>query len=335
MQKIARLALIAAASAFAVIPLLSQTPSPNKPSFEVVSVKPGAPGTGFRGGGPRGNSLSITNAPLRMLVQMAYQRGSAPGPAMQLQVIGAPNWMDTEPFDVQAKADCSGGAIPREQMQLMIQSLLEERFQLKAHYETRELPIYNLVVAKDGLKMKLSEDQTPALPVVGAPTLCGPVPAGPLPGPRGLPFDPSRPGTMPAMPRGAMMMMMNPTTGMTMNATAVPIGNLVGMLQGQAGRPIIDKTGLKGLFDIKLNFSMEGLPGMAGLGGLLPPPPGAVGPGPGAPGVPAGPGLAPAAADPVPSLFTAVQEQLGLRLESTKGPVEVLVIDSVQKPTEN
>jgi uncharacterized protein (TIGR03435 family) len=132
-----------------------------------------------------------------------------------------------------------------------------------------------------------------------------------------------------------MMIMMNPTSGMTMNATSVPIGNLVGMLQGQAGRPIIDKTGLAGLFDVKLNFSMEGLPGMAGLGGLLPPPPGAVGPGPGAPGVPAGPGQAPAAADPVPSLFTAVQEQLGLRLESTKGPVEVLVIDSVQKPTEN
>ena len=332
MQKTGRLILIGAAVAFAVIPLLSQTPEPKKPSFEVVSVKPGVPGPGFRGGGPRGNSLSMANTPLRMLVQMAYQRGTAPGPGMQLQVIGAPNWMDTEPFDVQAKADCSGGAIPREQMQLMIQSLLEERFQLKAHYETRELPIYNLVVAKDGLKMKLSEDQTPPPLVAGAPTLCGPVPAGGLPGPRGLPFDPSKPGTM---PRGAMIMMMNPTTGLTMNATSVPMVNLVGMLQGQAGRPIIDKTGLTGLFDVKLNFSMEGLPGMAGLGGLLPPPPGAVGPGPGAPGVPAGPGLAPAAADPVPSLFTAVQEQLGLRLESTKGPVEVLVIDSVQKPTEN
>jgi uncharacterized protein (TIGR03435 family) len=138
---------------------------------------------------------------------------------------------------------------------------------------------------------------------------------------------------MPAAPRGAMMMMMNPTTGMTMNATAVPIGNLIGLLQNQAGRPIIDKTNLKGLFDVKLNFSMEGLPGPAGLGGLgLPPGAGPLGgPGPGVPG-----GAVPAAsADPVPSLFTAIQEQLGLRLESTKGPVDVLVIDSVQKPTEN
>src|SRR5262245_22192968 len=154
MQKTGRIALITAAFAFAVIPLLSQTPAQTpatpKPSFEVISVKPGAPGPGFRGGGPRGNSLSMTNMPLRMLVQMAYGRttGSAPL-GIQLQIQGAPGWMDSEPYDVQAKADCSNGPIPREQMQLMIQSLLEDRFQLKAHYETRELPTYNLVVVKE------------------------------------------------------------------------------------------------------------------------------------------------------------------------------------------
>src|SRR5262245_17974236 len=125
--------------------------------------------------------------------------------------------------------------------------MLEERFQLKAHYETRELPIYNLVVAKEGLKMKPSEDQTSPLPIQAAATLCGPQPAGglqppgPPPGLRGNPFDPSRPGALPTPPRGAMMMMMNPTTGMTMSATSVPVGNLIGMLQNQAGRPIIDK----------------------------------------------------------------------------------------------
>ena len=326
-----RLVLITAAAAFAAIPLLSQEPQTKKPSFEVASVKPGAPGPGFRGGGPRGNSFTMTNVPLRFVVQMAYARSAGTGPGIQLQIQGAPSWMDSELYDIQAKADCSGGAIPREQMQLMVQSLLEERFQLKAHYETRELPIYNLVVVKEG-KMKLSEDQTSPLPLGAAPTLCGPQPAGGVPaGPRGLPFDPSKPGTL---PRGAMIMMMNPTTGMTMNATSAPIGNLVGLLQGQAGRPVIDKTNLKGLFDIKLNFSMEGLPGPAALGGLPPPPL------PGGPGLvgPAGPGGAPApttATEPVPSLFTAIQEQLGLKLESTKGPVEVLVIDSVQKPTEN
>jgi uncharacterized protein (TIGR03435 family) len=130
-----------------------------------------------------------------------------------------------------------------------------------------------------------------------------------------------------AMPRGSMMMMMSPT-GMTMRATATPFSNLVNQLTQRLGRPVIDKTGLKGLFDFTLQFSPEGLANPTPFGPL---PPGA-GFGPGGPGVP---GTPPAtAADPVPSLFTAIQE-LGLRLESTKGPVEVLVIDSVQKPTED
>jgi uncharacterized protein (TIGR03435 family) len=344
MQKIGRLFLITAAFAFAVIPLLSQTaaqqtPAARKPSFEVISVKQGAPGSGFRGGGPRGNSLILTNAPARMLLQLAYQRTAGAAPGIQLQVVGAPSWMDSEFYDIQAKADCSGGPIPREQMQLMIQSLLEDRFQLKAHHETRELPIYNLVVVKEG-KLKASDDQTaPVGPVPGGATLCGPVPEfpgtpfGPRggPGARGGPFDPSNPPPLPPLPRGAMRMMMNPTTGMTMEATSAPIANIVNLLQGSAGRPIIDKTGLKGLFDFKLNFSAEGLPGIGTPFGPAPPPP----PAPAAPG---GGGLNPTtnnAADPIPSLFTAIQEQLGLKLESTKGPVEVLVIDSAQKPTEN
>jgi uncharacterized protein (TIGR03435 family) len=336
MQTTAKLVLLTAAFAFAVIPLLSQTPETKKPTFEVTSVKRGAAGAGFRGGGPRGNSLTLSNMPLRLLVQMAYQRTAVQGPGVQLQVFGAPSWMDSELYDVQAKADCSAGPIPREQMQLMIQSLLEERFQLKAHFETRELPIYNLLVVKDG-KLKPSEDQTAPFPQLTGPTLCSPQSADafPLAGPRGAPFDPSKPGNL---PRGAMMMMVNPTTGMTMNATSAPIANLVNMLQGQAGRPIIDKTGLKGLFDFKLNFSMEGLPSQGALGGFLGPGPGGPGAGGlvGGPGGGAGPSTAPnSASEPVPSLFTAVQEQLGLKLEPTKGPVDVLVIDSVQKPTEN
>ncbi len=132
---------------------------------------------------------------------------------------------------------------------------------------------------------------------------------------------------MSAMPRGAMMIMMG-ADGMTMQAPGVPIANFVGMLGQFAGRPVIDKTDLKGLFDIKMRFSPEGitLPGARGGG------PGLQAPG----GGPGGPGGAPGnnAADPVPSLFTAIQE-LGLRLESAKGPVEVLVVESAQKPTEN
>jgi len=323
-----RTALLIAAFLFAVFPLLSQTSSSKKPSFEVVSIKPSAPGLGIRGGGPRGDKYIMTGASLRMLLQQGYSRSATGGPLGQLQIIGGPGWMDSDRYDIQATADCSGGALSREQNQLMIQSMLEDRFQLKAHMETRELPIYNLVVTKDGPKIKASEDQTPSpFAATGGPTPCGaapaaaaPLPPPPAPGQRGGPGDPNF-----VPPRGAMFMMMSPM-GFTVQATGAPIGNLVGLLQQQVGRNVIDKTGLKGLFDFKLQFSPEGL----SLPGA---PPGLLGPG-------AGPGAAgpsPSAAtpsDPVPSLFTAIQD-LGLRLESSKGPVEVLVVDSAQKPNEN
>jgi uncharacterized protein (TIGR03435 family) len=268
--------------------------------------------------------MDLTGANLRMLLQISYGRIAA-GPGPQIQIVGGPTWMDSDRYDIQAKADCSGGKLSNEQTQLMMQSLLEDRFQLKAHKETRELPVYNLVVGKDGPKLKASADQTPTAFASGPPTPCDPDAAKfnlpPLPPPpRG-----GGPGVLPdlsGMPRGAMFMMMSPT-GMTMVTNGVPIANLVGMLSQQVGRPVFDKTDLKGLFDFKLTFSPEGIQNPFGGG-----PPGG---GPPIGGLSTTPNNS---ADPVPSIFTAIQE-LGLRLESTKGPVEVLVVDSVQKPTEN
>jgi len=333
MNQMKKFALLSVAAAFAVLPLLSQTTAP-KPSFEVVSIKPSPPGNFIRGGGPRGDRFTLSGASLRMLLQFAYQDSNVGFLGGQLQVIGGPNWMDSDRYDIQAKADCSGGTIPREQVQLMVQSLLEDRFQLKAHTETRELPIYSLVVAKDGPKIKPSEDQTSTPAGIGPPQPCAPAENSQFPGPgqRGFPFNPNAPP-----PRGAMTMQMNPTTGLTMSGSGMPITAVVTMLQQQVGRPVIDNTNLKGLFDFKLQFSLEGLAtpfGAAGFGG----PGGGPGAGPAivGPTGPTGPAPAPStASDPVPSLFTAIQEQLGLKLESTKGPVEVVVIDSVQKPTEN
>jgi uncharacterized protein (TIGR03435 family) len=262
----------------------------------------------------------MSAATLRMLLQNAYQRPSTTGPVGPIQIFGGPSWMDSDRYDIQATADCSGGVLSREQVQLMVQSMLEDRFQLKAHLETRELPIYNLVVGKDGPKLKASADQT--LTSIGAATLplpCNPasvVPPPPPPPP--IPRGPDGRGGLSdpnfAMPRGAMGLSFSPA-GFAIRGAAVPITNLVNALQQQLGRSVIDKTSLKGLFDFNLQFSPEGLttPG----GGVLPPPP------PGA-----------TATDPLPSIFTAIQE-VGLRLESTKGPVEVLVVDSAQKPTEN
>ena len=119
-------------------------------------------------------------------------------------------------------------------------------------------------------------------------------------------------------------MMLMGAGSMTVQASGVPLTNLISTLQQQLGRPVIDKTELTGLFDFKLQFSPEGLPGSVPPGGFAPPP------GIGA----AGAAAPPVASDPAPSIFTALQE-LGLRLESARGPVNVLVVESVQKPSLN
>jgi uncharacterized protein (TIGR03435 family) len=212
------------------------------------------------------------------------------------QLVGAPSWIDTDHFDVEAKAGGDQAAIPSDQIQLMLQSLLEDRFQLKVHWEMREIPVYNLLVAKDGPKVKLSPDQT----ATGT--------GGPAPSP-----DPATPP-----PRGTMRVFgkpspSSPATLVTMSATAIPMSTLLNMLPAYVGRPVIDKVDLKGLYDLRLEFVPEAL-SVAPAGQAAPPVP----------------------LDPVgPSIFTALEEQLGLKLESAKGPVEVLVIDSVSKPSEN
>jgi uncharacterized protein (TIGR03435 family) len=343
MNKTAKLLLLTAAFGFAVVPLLSQTSPKPRASFDVISIKPSPPITGGAiriGGGARGDRYTMSGVTLKMLLQRAYSKTAttaAPVPPAQLQIIGGPAWMDSDRYDIQATADCSGGVLSPEQLQLMVQSMLEDRFQLKAHLETRELPIYNLVAGKDGPKIKAAEDQTPSGPgpAGGGPSQpCAPASATPAQTPPPPPPPPAPGGQRGSfadpnfrMPRGATGIMFGPTSAI--RGSAVPITTLVNMLQQQLGRTVIDKTGLKGLFDFVLQFSPEGLSGPPALAGLLPP---GLGPGP-AGG--AGPATgASVAADPVPSLFTAIQE-LGLRLESAKGPAEVLVVESAQKPTEN
>jgi uncharacterized protein (TIGR03435 family) len=236
------------------------------------------------------------------------------------RIIGGPSWADSERYDIEAKAPAGG---ERGALQPMLQGMLEDRFQLKVHKETRELPVYELVVAKGGSKMKLSEDQTP------------PPPPGPLPlpergaGPRGDPAAGARgpiavTGTGaaagPAFGRGPLPRGSSGRGSIngrnTFQGTAIPVSAMVTGIQGQLDRPVVDKTGLMGLFDIKLEWT----PGAEQ-------PPGPFGPNPNAP--------PPAPPEDAVSIFTAVQEQLGLRLESAKGPLEVIVIDSAQKPTEN
>jgi uncharacterized protein (TIGR03435 family) len=173
----------------------------------------------------------------------------------------------------------------------MLQSLLIERCKLAVNHENKELPVYALVVAKGGVKMKKSDFVPPDKPMSGPPPM-------------------GKNGT----PTGGMIRM---TGRGSVESTGVEIPILVNVLSRSAGRMVIDKTGLTGRWDFKLTWTPEIPEGL----------------GPGGPGGPGGGSPPPEAAGP--SLFTAIQEQLGLKLEPEKAPVDVLVIQHVEKPSEN
>jgi len=286
-----------------LIGLILQSPL----QFEVASVKPntGGPGPTIVQI-PLTGRVNILNATVRALLRASYR-------LQDYQIIGGPDWLNADRFDIQASppadyrppAPCFGADCPVSPAQMMMQALLADRFQLRAHRETRELPVYELIVGRSGFKLK--EVAAPPLPAPGAPP-----PPPPPPPPPGTPPPISTAG-LPTPPPGFMM-----NFGIGFAATAVQLSALTSSLTQILGRPVVDKTGIKGYYTFKLVFSRDGLPN----NGPTPPPPGGL----------AG-GLT--ASDPMPSIFTAVQEELGLRLDSSKGTVEVLVIDSVRKPAEN
>jgi uncharacterized protein (TIGR03435 family) len=264
-------------------------------TFEVVSIKPnnGNDGRTMIGLMP-GGRFTARNIALRELIVNAYR-------IQPNQLSGAPGWISNERFDIEAKP---AGEVTQEQIPLMLQALLEERFHFKAHRETKDGPVYELIVAKGGLKMPLSADQTPLQRPGAAPG--GPPPGGPNGGPpAGGPPPANFNG---AMPRGGMRL--GPGS---YNATAIPVSQLINAMARSLSRPIIDKTGLTGLYDVDLKFTPEQIPR-----GPLPP------------------GVEPPPIDPNgPTIYTALQEQLGLKLDSATGPVELLIVDAIERPTEN
>ena len=269
-----------------VVPLFSQSPL-QKLTFEVVSLKLNKSGVRNRSVGAAGGRFVATNVSLRGLLDYAYRTRSSG--LFDSQIAGGPSWLDTDRFDVEAKPEGDSRPIPVDQMQLLVVSLLEDRFQLRLHREKREMAVYNLLMAKKG-KLKRSEDQSPVV--------YGPLGGTPPPSKSSSP------------PRGASMMMAN-NSGVELMATAINMATLAGSLQLQVDRPIIDKTNLQGLFDIELRFAPTSAIQSAPQPGAAPP------------------------VEVGPSLFTALQEQLGLKLQAGKGPVEVFVIDHIERPTEN
>jgi uncharacterized protein (TIGR03435 family) len=176
------------------------------------------------------------------------------------QISGGPAWLGTDDFDIEAKSE---GDPPNEEMLAMLRALLADRFQLKVRLETREQNVYALSVAKDGHKLK--------------------PPTGDRSFVRLIRYDPpTQPGVHYAL------------DGKKANLALIALN-----LGQQMGRPVIDRTGIEGEYDFKVDFAIDDNPES------------------GAP------------------LMTAIQQQLGLKLESTKGPVETLVVEHAEKPTAN
>jgi len=281
---------VAAVSALAVpisVGLISapstRAQSPSRPQFEVVSIKRDLSETVPASMSYEAGRFTARNFSLGRLINNAY------GPQ---KVLGAPNWYSSERYDIDAKVEESLAQKLQKrpfgeqlaQVMLMLQSMLEERFQLKLSHESRELSTYMLVVAKGGSKL------TPTT----------------LP-----PIDPDHPSD-PEIRRPRV-----PEPGQFI-ATGAPIASILGTVSRELGGPIVlDQTGLKGEYDFTLKWT------------------------PGA-GLPTSTPISGQASDtaPIPdlsgtSIFTALQEQLGLKLETKKAPVDVLVIVHVERPSEN
>ena len=304
-----KILLIAAAIAALALPLVSglidaaQAGGSTPAAFDVVSIRRSQAGKcgpflQFAPGGRTRATISV-----KYLIEAAYGLKDA-------QVEGGPSWIDSECYEIEAKPDHSVGValdkLPfdqrKEKIGEMFQSVLRDRFKLTIGHTTKDLPVYLLVVAKNGPKMKPSPEFSPPADPAAA--------EAPPPNPR----NGVRPKT-----RGGLMMRRG-----HLESAGVDMPMLVGALSTVTQRVVIDNTGLSGSYEFTLDWtpadtqprqnSPEGVAGQAG---------GRQGP------------VEPTSEANGPDLFTAIQEQLGLKLEAKKAPVDVLVIQHVEKPSAN
>jgi uncharacterized protein (TIGR03435 family) len=281
-----------------------QEPPPGGLAFEVASIKPNNSGDGRVMMQNQPGRFTATNITVRLLIRNAYQ-------LQDFQIAGGPGWLASDHFDLVAKIpDEYRDMQPMRQgsgpgpLQLMIRTLLADRFKLVVHNETKDSPIYALVLARSdgklGPQLKKSETDCEAMFAAGRARGGQMPPPGPPP--------PGQP-----MPCGIRIGPGNMAIGGT---TMAQLANSLGMF---AGRIVQDRSGLTGAYDASLTWTPDQMPQR---------PPGA-------------PSDQPVqfngvSVDPNgPSLFTALQEQLGLKLDSQRGPIDTLVIDHVEKPKEN
>jgi len=243
-------------------------PTSAKPEFIVATIKPSRPDAPRGGYGFRGQDVTTTNVTVNWMIKLAYNMHAH-------QIIGGPAWLDSAKYDTVGRPDTPGQP-SRDQMKLMIQKLLADRFQLKFHIEKRELPVYAMVVLKTGAKITVSAGDPNAFPGIG--------------------FG-QGPGVLSLVGR---------------NTTLDGVAN--GLQSNVLDKPVVNQTGLTGRYDFLLRFTPDATQ-VANFGGL-------------APGNPADP-------DAPPDIFLAFQQQLGLKLESTKAFVDVIVIEKIERPSEN
>jgi uncharacterized protein (TIGR03435 family) len=255
-------------------------------TFEAASVKPNKsearPGIQFLPGG----RFTSTNMPLQILIASAYNL-----PFQSIRLSGGPDWIRSERYDIEATA--GPGAVPtglsskarEDKTRLMLQALLADRFKLAVRREAKELPVYVVVVGKNGPKLQRSKIEE-----------------------KDCPEGPATFGVSCHNIQGGM--------GRGLHAKAVTVSDIAMFVENWSDRPVIDKTGIQGLFEVETD-------GWAPLRSR-----------------PVAPGTEPSAedvamADPTrPTLFL-IFERLGLKMESQRAPVEVFVIDHVEKPSEN
>lgn len=260
-----------------------------RPEFEVASIRVSKTSPADATVRMTPGRLNVQSLTLRRLILVAYRLRDS-------QLSNGPGWIDSERYDIDAKTDSTANGA--DAMLAMLQTLLEARFQLRFHQETKEEPVYLLTVAKDGIKMRTAT--------------C-------------VPFDPNNLQKQVALSdqeRGRQCGGINRRSGaldgdgMGMEDSSGPaFQSLAGQLSLELERPIINRTGLTGRFDVHLRWADQATTDAQP------------------------PGNPDSAATPTdasgPSIFTAVQEQLGLKLEPGKAPVDKFVIDRVERPSEN
>jgi len=298
-----KLLLVSIAAALIAVPVVSglaretqagrlDAPSGPLPSFEVATIKPSHTGDDQRSLMMSPGKFTMSGMPVVELIRFAYDLKS------DTQLSGGPGWVNSDKFDIEAKEteaqvqefDKLHGEERVGRIRLLVQSLLAERFNLKVSHDTKELPVYALVVAKGGPKMTAIEDPPP------------PPPGDAKPG------DPHKKNNM----SGIRMNGHGELEGLS--TTAELLADVLSRQQELGNRLVLDKTGLTGHYNWKLKWTPAENDAAVSA---------------------AGSSTASAEDPSAPSLFTALQEQLGLRLDSQKGAVDGIVIDHIDMPTPN